>query len=475
MKHLSLILERNRTALYPDVTGGTAAEGFPVKQKMKGKRVNLLGLLSFFVTLGFLLIVYLGADILTGTLYFNYHHFVKKLQNSITPIEHSEHFMISAFLDHRVDRAIRVISIIRRDSLQPLYCIYHHYYSDYQVVTAEVEIHSDHFGFPFGAADVLCRGPSTQNASHVAVSTNTSISYSMDFLPVRNRVPTETFQYNFTICISSLFRNYNNVLQFAQTMEMYKLVGVQHVVIYNTSCGPDLEKILQHYQREGILEIVSWPVDQFLTPSAGWNSQKHPGDLHYYGQLVTLNECVYRHMYQSRYVLLNDIDEIIMPYKHANLPLMMQGLQQKQKNVGVFLIENHIFPNTQFEESHKYRRPEWRNIPGVNIMEHIYREPQRPHIINPTKLIVNPRYVLQTSVHSTLKSLGEVYRVPFNVCHIIHVRVALQGRLSKEQLLVDSRVWDFEDQLVPNVDRALQSAGFNLYDHSSFTQATVLE
>ncbi|KAG7332278.1 hypothetical protein KOW79_004112 [Hemibagrus wyckioides] len=204
----------------------------------------------------------------------------------------------------------------------------------------------------FEETDVLCQGKHTQHATHVAISADehTDIN-NLDFLPVKNRMKEDSFKYNFTICISSLFGNYNNVLQFAQTMEMYKLLGVQRVVIYNTSCGPDLEKLLQHYEKAGFLEIVPWPIDQFLKPSAGWNIKFHKGDIQYYGQLVTLNECIYRHMYQSKYVLLNDIDEIIMPYKYANLALLMEALQQEHKEVTVFLIENHIFPKTQFEET----------------------------------------------------------------------------------------------------------------------------
>ncbi|KAK7135640.1 hypothetical protein R3I94_014334 [Phoxinus phoxinus] len=286
-----------------------------------------------------------------------------------------------------------------------------------------------------------------------------SVDPKMEYLPIRNKVTRQTFKFNFTICISNLFGDYNNVLQFAQTMEMYKLLGVQHVVIYKTKCGPDLEKLLKHYETEGILEIVSWPIDKFLNPSSGWNIKKHKGDIHYYGQLVTLNECIYRHMYQSRYVLLNDIDEIIMPYKHTNLPRLMEDLQSAHPNVGVFLIENHIFPKTQFEDSGKFKRAEWSNVPGINIMEHIYREPGRKNIYNPTKMIVNPRKVQQSSVHSTLKEIGGCYHVPFNVCRIVHVRVPLQRHLTKGQLFVDKRVWDFEQELIPNVDHTLKVSG----------------
>lgn len=377
---------------------------------------------------------------------------------SIIPIKNSSHFAVSAFIDHRINKAIRVISIIKRNSVQPLYCLCCSHGQACEITTAEIEIHEDHFGFPFGASDVLCQGIHTQDITHVAISADKVPDVNkLDFLPVMNKVNNESFKYNFTICISNLFGDYNNVLQFAQSMEMYKLLGVQRVVIYNTSCGSDLNKLLKHYEKEGTLEIVPWPIDQFLNPSAGWKATLHKGDLQYYGQLVTLNECIYRHMYQSRYVLLNDVDEIIMPYKYANLALLMEALQQEHKHATVFLIENHIFPKTQFKESGtKFHQAKWKHVPGINILKHIYREPERKNIYNPTKMIINPRNMIQTSVHSSLKHTGQVYRVPFNVCHIIHVRTPLQGALTKEQLIVDTRAWDFEEKLIPNVDRALQ-------------------
>ncbi|XP_048067112.1 glycosyltransferase family 92 protein [Megalobrama amblycephala] len=387
---------------------------------------------------------------------------ISEASNPITPIIGSKHFMVSAFVDHRLDGVIRVISIINRNSLQPLYCVYCNTEYDCRTVQADVQIHSDHFSFPYGASDIICKGKHMQNATHVLITTEKKESFDlkMEYLPVQNKVVRETFKFDITICISSLFGDYNNVLQFTQTMEMYKLLGVQHVVIYKTKCGPDLEKILKHYEIEGILEIVSWPIDKFLNPSSGWNIKKHKGDLHYYGQLVTLNECIYRHMYQSRYVLLNDFDEIIMPYKHSNLPSLMEDLQSAHPSVGVFRIENHIFPKTQFEDSGKFKRAEWSNIPGVNIMEHIYREPDRKNIYNPTKMIINPRKVQQTSVHSTLKYYGDTYRVPFDVCRIVHVRVPLQGHLTKDKLFVDKRVWDFAQKLIPNIDQTLKLTGF---------------
>nr|XP_021327770.1 glycosyltransferase family 92 protein F13G3.3-like [Danio rerio]XP_021334234.1 glycosyltransferase family 92 protein F13G3.3-like [Danio rerio] len=246
------------------------------------------------------------------------------------------------------------------------------------------------------------------------------------------------------------------------TSNFLSFVNLFGITVYKTSCGKDLEKLLKYYESEGILEIVSWPINKFLNPSSGWNFQEHKGDLHYYGQLVTLNECIYRHMYQSKYVLLNDIDEIIMPYKHNNLQALMEYLQSTHPGASVFHVKSHLFPTTQFEESRKFKRKEWNNIPGVNIMEHIYRAPEPKNVYNPAKMIINPRKVEQTSVHSSLKYSGYYCFVAFDVSRMIHVREPFQNgaNLTKEQLLVDKRVWDFKHELIPNVDRTLKLSGF---------------
>ncbi|XP_022605803.1 uncharacterized protein LOC111225302 isoform X2 [Seriola dumerili] len=316
-------------------------------------------------------------------------------EQTITPLNNTKHFQVSAYMDQRVKGLdIRIIGIFRRDSIQPLHCLF--CCADYVSSTttpATILQHPDNFGFPFVTTDVMCRIPQNCNATHVTLQTQPGSVTQSDqiWLPIKNkktnRKEEEKFQFNFTVCISNLFGDYNNVLQFAQTLEMY------------------------------------------------------------------------RSMTRSRYVLLNDIDEIIMPYQHNNLMSLMNVLQQQKPNAAVFLIENHIFPKIHFEPSGKFHLPQWNGVPGINILEHIYREEPNRNIYHPYKMIVQPRLVEQTSVHELLKNFGQRYKVPPDVCRIIHVRVPLQGRLTREQLHVDKRLWDFHEKLIPSVDKALKRVG----------------
>ncbi|XP_028252046.1 glycosyltransferase family 92 protein F13G3.3-like isoform X3 [Parambassis ranga] len=380
---------------------------------------------------------------------------------TITPLQNTKHLLVSAYIDQRVKGLdLRIIGIFRRDSIQPLHCAFCCAGWLSKTSPSTILQHADNFGFPFVTTDVMCPIPTNCNATHVTLLTEPDRSkvFNQTWLPIRNK-RTDENKEKFTVCISNLFGDYNNVLQYAQTLEMYRLLGVDRVVIYNTSCGPDLNHLLQSYSQEGFVEMVPWPIDKHLNPSHGWLFSEHGGDVHYFGQLTTLNDCIYRSMELSRYVMLNDIDEIIMPYQHNDLKSLMSTLEQSHPNTGVFPIENHIFPYQHFEPSKRFHLPQWNGVPGVNILEHIYREDPNRNIYHPYKLIVRPESVEQTSVHEVLKRFGQQYKVPPEVCRLIHVRTALRGSLTLKELNVDKRLWDFHEMLIPKVDQVLKRVG----------------
>lgn len=74
-------------------------------------------------------------------------------------------------------------------------------------------------------------------------------------------------------------------------------------------------------------------------------------------------------------------------------------------------------------------------------------------------VFVHHRMVEQVSVHEVLKNSGPWFKVPPDVCRLIHVRVALRWSLKLEELNVDKRLWTFNEKLIPNVDKQLKKAG----------------
>ncbi|KAJ1146441.1 hypothetical protein NDU88_012717 [Pleurodeles waltl] len=378
-------------------------------------------------------------------------------EGSITPLKNRRTFIVGAYRDDRETPRIRVIVIAHRQEVKDLYCWLHcrsrrGYLS---IKKATMDIHTDRFGFPYGPADVLCAEPPNCNPKYMSL--NWWPEGDSDQLPVfeiKNR-KAQTVSANFTVCISNLFGNYNNILQVVQSIEMYKLLGAQKVMIYRTNCSASLDEILQYYTAEGTVEVVPWPIHEYLNTTKAWKYSKDPKDIGYYGQTVTLNDCIYRNMYRSKYVILNDLDEILLPYKHEDWHSMMVHLQKQNPEAGIFLFENHIFPKTKFTSTDLFNTSSWKAVPGEDILQHVHREPDRATFFNARKMILNPRKVIQSSVHSVLKAYSKSFRVPKEVAIVSHWRDPLQAALPKASLIKDTTIWRFNHSLIRNVNKVL--------------------
>ncbi|KAJ6652643.1 hypothetical protein lerEdw1_011238 [Lerista edwardsae] len=383
-------------------------------------------------------------------------------KDTFTPLKGGNAFIVAAYFDNRRNRknATRLIGIAHHEDVQPLYCWFCCAPdSKVWIAKAEINVHSDRFGFPYGATDLYCLEP--KNCKPRYVSIHASVEDTIDLPPlfeIQNRKVTAR-PVQFTVCVSPMYGEYNNILQFLQSMEMYKILGVDKVVIYKTGCSQLMEKVLDFYVAEGTVEIIPWPIESYLNVSIHWQYSMDGKDIGYYGQITALNDCIYRNMYKTKYVLLNDIDEIILPIKYWNWKTMMRALQKKYPSSGIFLFENHIFPKTIFTPISPDNIISWSAVPGINILEHVDREPDRKYIVNPTKMIVNPRKVSQTSVHSVLKSFGwlRIY-VPKEVALVYHCRVPLQEGKPHE-LIKDTTIWRYNVTLIKNVNKVLQQTG----------------
>ncbi|KAM4662541.1 uncharacterized protein O3C94_011019 isoform 1-T2 [Discoglossus pictus] len=381
------------------------------------------------------------------------------VNNTIVQVKHSRTYLVAAYLDLRSSSCVRIIGITYRYEQDMLYCHFCFNDGNYTVL-ADIQIHTDHFDFPYGTTDLFCNLRDKRIPQYVSVHQgDDSPSTFPAALKIQNLKQDDQtslkFEYDFLICISSLFGSYRNVLQFIQSMEMYQMLGAQKVVIYHTDSSPIMKKVLSYYLKSQFLEIISWPITSYLNVSQGWHYPEHPGDLHYYGQTAALNDCIYRYMYKTKYMALNDIDELILPVIHKDWPQMMEYLVNANPTAGVFRFQNHVFPTT-YEDKANSKTPEsWQTIPGLNILQHIYREPNRPDELNPTKMIMNPRNVLITSVHVPLDFIGEQCDVSNDVARLCHYREPKQKELEMDFLIKDTIMSCYESALIERVNNVL--------------------
>ncbi|XP_036385678.1 beta-1,4-galactosyltransferase galt-1-like [Megalops cyprinoides] len=382
------------------------------------------------------------------------------LKREVTvPVKNAKAFLVSAYLDERFSGAVRVIGIVYRYDRPRFYC---HVCRDSSVLTwtAQLLIHSDHFGFPYGTADFLCQVPDGVGPVYaVSISTQREPDPTSPFLRIRNAQQSDMANpplRHFSVCLSTLFGNYSNVLQFVQSMEMYRILGAEKVFIYKTDCSPLLQRVLDFYSAEGFLEVIPWDIHRYLKVSSSWTPSKGAGDLHYHGQIAALNDCIYRNMYDSTYVVLLDADEVIVPKLHSSWRDMMAFLSQRHLGVESFAFDDYVFRQEVFGDGGTFDK--WPDVPGVNILRHVHREPLTRFGFNARKMVVNPRAVVWTSVHSTLWQRGATFKVPSVVGRLHHCRAADNRQLGRRDLLRDTTLWKYSSPLIGNVSRVLHLA-----------------
>ncbi|XP_045567784.1 uncharacterized protein [Salmo salar] len=324
---------------------------------------------------------------------------------TITPVKGSTHLMVSAYQDHREEGATRIIEMVNRDRPMSLYCVLCCLGHAPQVAPAAVVTHSVHYGYPYVAADMLCLEEPGCHATHVTLGTSLDIQDTLNrtFLSIQNRERREEdFPFYLTMCMSSMFGDYNNVQQFVQTMEFYKLLGVRRVVLYLTSCGPDLEKGPPVLRRGGHSGAPGPGLTQLSSAPHGGPAGAAPR--------------------RSR-----------VPDGDAPLPC-----------------------HSQYCNARPFRTEEGA---GVDLLDYVYRELVLEEDFRSYKMVVNPRLVLQTAMFEVTQSYGDSVRVPSDVCKIMQVKEAQRESWTNEQLVLDRRLWEFGEYLVPSVDEVLQKLG----------------
>ncbi|KAM9330230.1 beta-1,4-galactosyltransferase galt-1-like [Gastrophryne carolinensis] len=368
---------------------------------------------------------------------------------SITPLNNLT-FILAPYYEPRVGPSVRVLSILHV-SVKELHCDFHCEDDRVISVKAKIEMHDDRFGFPYGTTDIVCAEPVGCDYTYMSFhgSDSPNINDNLRF-EVKNR-PLPEFSSNFSVCMSTLYGGYDNALQIVQTLEMYKILGASRVTMYITNVSQNVEKVLRHYIDEGMLEMVPWPIDQHFIVTKKWHfTPGEKGQIGYYGQTAALNDCLYRNMYKSRFVFLNDIDELIIPVKDRDYPSLMERLRKLDPETTVFRIENRIF-TILFKDS---KFDLWPDVPGVNILSHPFKEPDHGMTKTHHKLIVNPRHVFQTSIHNVLRFTGKMRGIEQSLAIIFHCKFRVT--VTRDQVIEDEILRQYNSTLVPNVDEVIK-------------------
>lgn len=154
------------------------------------------------------------------------------------------------------------------------------------------------------------------------------------FLPVE--VPARwDVKKDFGVCVSVAYWNHP-AERIIEWVELNRIIGVNHVIIYNNSLSAEAARVFEHYAASGFVDFRQ--STNFIDDPAETTIHMHMSPV--------INDCMYRYMYCFSKILVIDLDELIVPRAHDNLTDMLLAIETAQPERHP--ARTYAFRNTYF-------------------------------------------------------------------------------------------------------------------------------
>lgn len=258
-------------------------------------------------------------------------------------------YLYSAYYDNRYHQKnisyhyIRAVVALRnRVSDQSLHCYLWIKSSDRPLIVTAIgqQIWSDFWSkddstrILYKAYLMSCPVPKVYHNRVLAVSlTHRHCGQPINYLPIRSNIRPEERQY-FAVCVKPMDFSEDISKRLIEWIELQLILGADVIQFYVYSVDQNARKVLDHYSGVGRVrtELMSLPGaqpnrprirSQYLADNV-WQKRRM--------ELIAYNDCLYRHLYSHRYVVLLDLDEAIVPRMHSDWRQMIDYISTLEPN-----------------------------------------------------------------------------------------------------------------------------------------------
>ncbi|ESO86697.1 hypothetical protein LOTGIDRAFT_166972 [Lottia gigantea] len=304
-----------------------------------------------------------------------------------------------AFYDGRGNPVITVIVIVKADRLdEKLESDRYSCIADpsKKYLSASLEyITEPNWGYKYKGGFIRCNLTKTEKPKAISIVLHSQIKKNRNFTPkikLTVQYPSK-FLRNFTRCVPA-FYNFTDQNALIQMLESDLMFGMNHFIMYNyTGMTPKIQQILKSYQDEGVLTLLQW------------NLPVLKKDIHYFGQMSNMHECILRNMYVSKYVFIADVDEIVVSDMFSSWQSMTSSILSKHPNCGAISFRNAFFPIIFKDGAVDFPGKTIARKMGLTFLLKTTRT--KLHTIGDrSKLLVRPETIHQMGIHGVQKFLN---------------------------------------------------------------------
>ncbi|CAJ0942756.1 unnamed protein product, partial [Mesorhabditis belari] len=236
-------------------------------------------------------------------------------------------------------------------------------------------------------------------------------------------------------------------------IEAQLLLGVDHITIYTYSVSTKAEKVLRHFVNQGTLDWIKlslpngFPNDPIERSAYIWRNRQQKRRL----ELIPYNDCFYRFINTHDYVLIIDLDEVIIPQKHDNYSSLLYDFEKEKskkllssinvRNVFKFPEKSAQYPAqypTQYPAQYPTQYPEY-----LYMLRNNKRSRKTSKLGDYGKSFTNTKNVATVfnhfALHKQFKEVSPSVGLPEEVAVKLHYKekCPIESRNECEELLND--------------------------------------
>lgn len=142
----------------------------------------------------------------------------------------------------------------------------------------------------------------------------------------------------YAVCVPPLFGDEITLTNFIEFIELNRILGASKFYIYDEYISDKLSKAVGKYQKLGVVMVMPWNLPHYMNDFFG---------IHYHGQLVAIQDCLYRNRGKARWVGFHDFDEFLVPLKQPTIPSLLKTVYNYEASGfcirSVLLPKNNVF------------------------------------------------------------------------------------------------------------------------------------
>ncbi len=191
----------------------------------------------------------------------------------------------------------------------------------------------------------------------------------------------------FTACVGTFIKNYNNVNQLVEMVEIHRMFGIKRFIFHAFDVGSAVLKYLQYYESLGIAEVIPWLLPPAFNTSAG---------IWYYGQMAAQLDCLYKSLYSTTYLAYFDLDEILVPRTSPDL----SGIISNGKGIESCIHQfRHVCYDLQWPSNDNFNNSDLAVKYDINTLRKITRSTFIWQRNRRSKYLANVQNLIMPGIH----------------------------------------------------------------------------